>query len=148
MVLATPVLVVGCGGDERPPEESRQEVAAVVNAMRAALLDGDADGACGYMSERGQRIFLRGARNSNGLTGPFETCEQAVASSLEGVTEVEIDRYREADVKAGDVVLGDYESTDDDAEAERAQVYCPSRGAYSAELVDGEWKVLVPFCID
>ena len=148
-VLMASIVFAGCGEDGRSPEESRQEIAAVVNDLREALIAGDAPQACGYMSERGQRLFLRGARHTPELTGSFETCEQAVALSFADLTEVEIDRYRRvADVTPENVVLGDYESLADDAEAERAQVSCPSRGAYFVELVDDEWKLAVPFCTD
>jgi hypothetical protein len=143
LTLAGAVSLAACNdsGDSDEPDLSgdpREQVVAVVAAMREAMQEGDGEKACSYMTPRGQRVMVKVAAESG--AGPPETCEEAVLAVFSSATAA----VRENDAK--NVVTPD-EVTFYRGGTE-AQAASDFRGAMMLKLIDGEWQVDVPFFAD
>lgn len=148
LLLLTLATLGSCGGDTgeeislrsttttgEPPPESRHQVAETVNSMIAGWEDGDGEAACSYMSDVGELVMLKISRQ---LRPPVEadSCEEAIelsASRLEGRSWLE--RVAPAEVSIYRNPL-------------EAEALCETRGAIQLQLVEGEWLVAAPYCVD
>jgi hypothetical protein len=143
VTLAGVLTLAACGDsdDSDGPELSgdpREQVVAVVDAMRHAMSDGDGEEACSYMTDRGQRLTVTVVARD---LGPAETCEEAV-----GLLAAELSAEERDTFSTGNVVTGDeVELLANGSEAEAQSDY---RGAMMLKLVDGQWQVDVPFFVD
>jgi hypothetical protein len=142
LTLAGVLSLAGCNDSEDPDPhvsgDPREQVVAVVAAMRQAMQDGDGEKACSYMTSRGQALMVKIAAESG--AGMPDTCADAVVAVFSSVS----DAARENDVR--NVVTADevtfYRGG---TEAEAASDF---RGSMMLTLVDGEWQVDVPAFVD
>jgi hypothetical protein len=143
VLLAGALAFAGCDDSDDPdaPDASgnpQEQVVAVVDAMRHAMSDGDGDEACSYMTARGQRITVRVVTRD---LGRAETCEEAVALFATGLSAEERDKFSEKNLVTPDEVA----LFEDGSEAEAQSDF---RGAMMLKLVEGQWRVDVPFFVD
>ena len=133
------LVLCGCGGDDAAevPEFSgsdEQQVAKTVNAMFDAIAANDGATACGLMTDRGQRIWVKIITRNPESGGSGDTCEEAADTvDWNGLAEYE-------DVRAGDVSI--------EVAGERATVTNDFGGMLTAESVDGTWLVDVPMFVN
>lgn len=135
LAVATLALALSaCGGEE--PElptfggTDEEQIAATVNAMFAAIEAGDGETACGLMSERGQRIWVKIVRRNPEIGGSGETCVETV----ESITADPAQRGVRVDAKSVEVAPG----------GDTAQVTNRYGGTLTATFVDDRWLVEVP----
>jgi hypothetical protein len=143
LTLAGVLTLAGCNDsdDSDAPDLSgdpREQVVAVVDAMRHAMSDGDGDEACSYMTARGQRLTVRVVARD---LGSAETCEEAVALFATELSAEERDEFSDKNVVTPDEVA----LFENGSEAEAQSDF---RGAMMLKLVNGEWQVEVPFFVD
>jgi hypothetical protein len=143
VTLAGVLTLAACddSDDSDSPELSgdpREQVVAVVDAMRHAMSDGDGEEACSYMTDRGQRLTVRVVARD---LGPAETCEEAVGLFATELSAEDRDEFSNKNVVTRDEVA----LFQNGSEAEAQSDY---RGAMMLKLVDGPWQVDVPFFAD
>ena len=143
LTLAGVLSLAGCNDSEDSDEPDlsgnpREQVVAVVAAMRQAMQEGDGEEACSYMTPKGQRVMVKVALESG--AGAPDTCEDAVVAVLSSATAA----VRENDAK--NVVTADEVALFENGS--EAEAYSDYRGAMMLKLVDGQWQVDVPFFSD
>jgi hypothetical protein len=116
----------------------REQVAALVDGVRQALSDGDGEKACSYMTARGQRLTVRVVTRD---LGSVETCEEAVALFATELSADERDQFSDKNVVTPDEVA----LFENGSEAEAQSDF---RGAMMLKMVEGQWRVDVPFFVD
>jgi predicted small lipoprotein YifL len=146
LVVAIALSLAACGEDEPsppPPDPSatdEEQIAAAVNGFFSALVDGDGELACSYLTERGKRFLSTVARRQ------FPT-EIGEAADCEAVVEVTAEQLADEEVDPSDFTY-----LADDVEIEegrsKAQVQCEFRGAVFVRRSGGGWLVDIPACID
>jgi hypothetical protein len=133
------LLLAGCGGDDASAPEftgsDEEQIAATVNAMTAAIADGEGEIACGLMTDRGQQAFIRIGGQVPGSEG-IDSCE-AVAPALAGYG-----------YDPGDYRITSGDASIDPEDPDRAQANCDLRGAFLLLRTADGWRVSIPFCVD
>jgi hypothetical protein len=162
-VAVSALCVWGCGGDSEPsappavtPEDAGR-IAATINEVRHALIEGDGAGVCGSLVDEGKQLMIRFARHGE-PAADIDSCEEAVASRTPTLSRREKAVLRgPRDFTAADV---DLEPADDPGFNDRTdtvpkggpqtvQVDCldQSGNAYFAiHQDDGSWKLVLPMC--
>ena len=147
LTLTVALAFCACGEDESsppPPNPSatdREQIAAAVNDFYAAMVDGDGELACSYLTERGQRFLHTVARRQF----PSEIGE---AADCEAVVDVTADYL--ADEKVEDPSDYTYVAEEVSIEEGRGKAYaqCEFRGSVFMRRSGNDWLIDVPGCID
>ena len=133
------LLIAGCGGGDGPTltfdGTDEEQIAATVNTMTAAIAAGEGAVACGLMTDRGQRAFIRIGGQVPGSEG-VDSC-QAAAPALAG-----------SGYDPGDYRITLRDVSIDSENPDRAQANCDLRGAFLLLRTADGWRVSAPFCVD
>ncbi len=136
--------LIACGDSEDPAgglDESgspKEHVVAVVASMREAIREGNGEEACSYMTEEGQNRAVRVVTREE--WGTAETCAEAVGAISQQFGNDERDLDAQNVVTVDEVALF--------KRGTEAEAYSDYRGAMILKLLDGEWRVDVPFFVD
>lgn len=146
-VVALSLSVFGCGGDASTSVASRsggrtstvaQDKTAVARLVRdnfGAIVDGDAERACGAATDRYSRQMIKEAKaDESGISADVETCEELVAvASAWSKSLLKPKTFRVTATR----VTGDRAVVS----TRVASSFGPSRSEYQLVRAGGEWKI-------
>jgi hypothetical protein len=143
LTLAGALSLAACDDSEDSDEPDlsgnpREQVVAVVAAMREAMQDGDGEKACSYMTPEGQGVMVKVAAESG--AGTPDTCEDAVVAVRSAASTTVLENDAKNVVTADEVTF--YRG------GTEAQAASDFRGSMVLRLIEGEWQVDVPFFAD